>query len=235
MKIFPGIEIKDKALWFSRQKILVIADLHIGYEEALNRQGILVPRIMFKEIKKEIKELLKLKPRIVVINGDLKHEFGEVSKQEWQETSEILDLLLKKCKVALIRGNHDTILEPIAKKKDLEVRDFFYFDRVCILHGHKVFLNKPIHDARILIIGHEHPAVSIREGVKTEIYKCFLSGRWKKKKLIVMPSFFTVFEGSDVKREMLLSPFLDERKIRNFEVFVCGDKVYRFGKLRDIK
>lgn len=63
----------------------------------------------------------------------------------------------------------------------------------------------------------------------------FPAGKWHKKNLIVMPSFFTIFEGSDVKIEKLLSPYLDEKTIGNFEVFVLGDKVYRFGKLNNIE
>jgi len=235
MEIIKGIKIKNKALWFPKQKILIMADLHIGYEETLNEQDILIPRIMFKEIKKEIKELLKLKPNLIIVNGDLKHEFGQISKQEWREVIEILDLLLKNSKVILIKGNHDTILEPIAKKRNLDIKDFYCFDSVCVLHGHKIFLNKKIHDSKTIIIGHEHPAVSIREGIKSEIYKCFLVGKWKRKTLIVMPSFFSVYEGSDVKKEKLLSLYLNEKKIWNFEVFILGDKVYRFGKLKNIK
>lgn len=236
MEILSGIEIKGKALWLKKQKTLIIADLHIGYEEAIINEGILVPKSTFSEMKKEILELLKLKPKIVVINGDLKHEFGQISKQEWQETLEILDLLLKKSDVILIKGNHDTILEPIAKKKKLKVVNFYIVDNIAILHGHKILLDKEIYARKIktIIIGHEHPAVSIKEGVKNELYKCFLKGSWHGKNLVVMPSFFSVYEGSDVKRERLLSPFLDERKIRDFEVFVLGDKVYKFGKLKNI-
>ena len=50
-----------------------------------------------------------------------------------------------------------------------------------------------------------------------------------------MPSFFSVFEGSDIKKEKLLSPYLDEKRIKNFDVFVLGDKIYKFGKLKNIK
>ncbi len=235
MKLLKGIEMKRKALWLPKQKILIIADLHLGYEETLNEGGFLVPRQIFKEIKKELQELLKLKPKMIIINGDLKHEFGQISKQEWHETSVILDLLLKKCKVVLIKGNHDTILEPIAKKRNLDINNFYCFDDICVLHGHKIFLNKEIYDCKILIIAHEHPAISIHEGVKSEIYKCFLLGKWKRKDLIVMPSFFSVFEGSDIKKEKLLSPYLNEKKIQDFEVFILGDKIYRFGKLKNIK
>lgn len=240
MEILPGIKIFGKALWLEKQKVLIIADFHLGYEEALNQEGILVPRTMVKEINKELNQLfrkIRVKPKTIVINGDLKHEFGQISEQEWRESLAILDLLMKKSKdVVLIKGNHDTILGPIAKRKNLEIKNFYCADDICILHGHKIFLDKQIYNKKIktLIIAHEHPAVSLREGAKSEIYKCFLLGKWKSKKLIVMPSFFTIFEGSDIVREKLLSPYLNERIIRNFDVFIVADKVYKFGKLKDI-
>ena len=52
MEISSGIEIIDLALYLKKEKILIIADTHIGYEEALNKQGMLVPRFQFKEIIK---------------------------------------------------------------------------------------------------------------------------------------------------------------------------------------
>lgn len=239
MEILKGIEIKGKALWLKKSQVLIIADLHVGYEEALVEEGILVPKITFNEIKQELFELLKLKPKIVVINGDLKHEFGQISKQEWQETIEILDFLLKnKRKVVLVKGNHDTILEPIARKKNLKVVDFYVIDDVAILHGHKILLDKEIYDKKIktIIIGHEHPAISIQDKIKSEIYKCFLKGKWHGKNLIVMPSFFSVYEGSNIRKEKLLSPFLNEKKIKDFEIYVLDEKgkAYWFGKLKKL-
>jgi hypothetical protein len=239
MEILPGIEIKGKALWHAKKKILIIADIHIGYEEAMKNEGVYAPRTTFSELRKEIEEILLLKPKLIVVNGDIKHEFGRISNQEWKDAIEFLDLLLGKSRVILIKGNHDNFLEPIAVKRGVEVKDFYCFDDVCITHGHKIFIDRGMHSKNIkkIIIGHEHPAVSITDGVKTETYKCFLKGKWHKKTLVVMPSFFSVFEGSDVKRKKLLSPYLDEKIIGNFEVYIVGEKerVYLFGKLKGIK
>ncbi|PIU75943.1 phosphoesterase [Candidatus Pacearchaeota archaeon CG06_land_8_20_14_3_00_35_12] len=240
MKIYQDIEIIGKSLWLSKEKILIIADLHLGYEECLNAQGVLVPRHQFQEtsndlnkIFKEI-ELKKQKISKIIINGDLKHEFGEISRQEWNETSKILDILQEKCKeIILIKGNHDTILEPIAKRKGLKIIDFYCMGDICILHGQKVLINPETSKAKILIIAHEHPAVSLREGAKSELYKCFLLGKFKSNKLVVMPSFLPIIEGSDIKKERVLSPYL-KQNLRNFEVFIVADKVYKFSKLKNI-
>ena len=163
MEISKGIEIVDLGLKIG--KTLIIADIHIGFEEALNKQGIMIPRFQFDDVVKRIGRILRqAKPETVVVNGDIKHEFGRISDQEWRETLKIIDLLLEKSKkVVLIRGNHDTILGPIAKKRNIEVLDRLEIDdgRILIVHGHKeVELPK---GTKTIIIAHEHPAVSLRK------------------------------------------------------------------------
>ena len=50
----------------------------------------------------------------------------------------------------------------------------------------------------------------------------------------VQPSFNLVTEGTDLMKESLLSPFL-QQNLDNFGVFVVADKVYRFGELKGLK
>jgi len=123
MEIAKGIEIIETALWLKKQNILIINDLHIGYEEVLQRKGILVPKFQLKEIITKLEHILeKTKPEKVIINGDLKHEFGTVLKQEWKEVLQFLDVVLQKCKtVIIIKGNHDPIIAPIAEKRRVAV------------------------------------------------------------------------------------------------------------------
>ena len=235
MEILKGTEIIESALWIAKKKTLVIADLHIGYEEALNKQGIMITRNQFRETIELLNKILEqIKPKTIIINGDLKHEFGDISSQEWRETTQILNILLDKSNVILIKGNHDTILGPIARKKGLEIVNSYCFDNICIIHGDKIIDNEKTKNAKTLIIGHEHPAISLREGCKIEKYKCFLLGKWKKQNLIVMPSFLPIIEGSDILKEKTLSPYL-EQDISNFRVFIVGDKTYNFGKLKSLK
>ncbi len=234
IKLTKNIEIAGKGLWLKKERALILADIHIGYEEALNKQGILVPRTQFKKIEIEVKELIeKLRPKEIIINGDLKHEFGEISNQEWAETIELIDLMTKQSKVVLIQGNHDKVLGPIARKRNLEVKEYYCLSDTCVVHGDKIIENLDTSRAKILIIGHEHPAISLIEGAKLERYKCFLLGKWKTRKLIVMPSFLPLVEGTDLRKEKLLSPYL-KQNLNNFEVFIVGDKTYKFGKLKNL-
>jgi hypothetical protein len=236
MEIVKGAEIVDLALFFKKQRALVIADVHIGFEEALNKQGILVPRFQFKEVIQKLEKIVnKAKPKTIIINGDVKHEFGSISEQEWRETLKVLDFLAKQCKkMILVRGNHDTILGPIAKKRGIEIADYFVIGSTYVTHGHKIPNDINFSNAKTIISAHEHPAVSIHDYPKSELFKCYLKGKWKSKTLIVMPSFNLVTEGTDILKEQLLSPFL-QTNLDDFEVFVVEDKVYRFGKLRNLR
>jgi uncharacterized protein len=227
MNIHENIKAKSLALIY--KDYLIISDLHIGIEETINKQGVLIPRFQFKELKEKLKPLLK-NIKTVVINGDLKHEFGTISEQEWKSTLEILDLLSEdNRKVILVKGNHDTILGPIAKKKNLEILDKYIIDDITILHGNKM---EEI-TTNTIIIGHEHPAITINDEIRTENYKCFLKGKYKNKVLLVLPSFNLVNQGSNVLDQKSMSPYIE--RLKDFEVFVAEDKVYNFGKIKDLE
>ncbi len=241
MEISKGIKTVDTALWFEAERVLVINDLHIGYEEALHRKGVLVPRSQLEQIVDKLTKIFKqVKINQVIINGDLKHEFGTVLRQEWREVLEFLDFLLRQGKeVIIIKGNHDPIIKPIADKKGVVVVNEYKIGDTLIVHGDELVETS----AKRIVIGHEHPAITIREGSKWEKYKCFLKGTWKSKgknskkelkELIAVPSFNPLLEGTDVLKEQILSPFLED--IKNFDVFVVGEKeVLAFGKVKNLQ
>lgn len=238
MEIVEGIEIVDLCLYLKNENILILADTHIGYEEALNKQGVLIPRFQFKEIIERLEGVFRKvgkKLDKIIVNGDIKHEFGAISEQEWRHTLRLLDFLGGYCReVILIKGNHDTILGPIARKRNVKVLEKYKVNEVLIVHGHKIVDKKELMGVKTIIIGHEHPAASIHEGIRDELFKCFLRGEWGRRILIVQPSFNLVTEGTDVMKEKLLSPFL-QNDLSDFECFIVGDKVYDFGKLEKLE
>jgi len=198
MKINDNLRIVDLCLYLVKQDTLVIADTHIGFEEALNKQGVLVPRLHFKDVMDRLDKVFsKVQPKTIVINGDVKHEFGKISEQEWRDTLKLIEYLASKCsELVLVKGNHDTILGPIADKRNIKVVDSLVLDDYLIVHGDKeINADKKI---KTIIMAHEHPAVSLKEDARVERFKCFLVGNYKRKDLVVMPSFNLVTEGTDV-------------------------------------
>jgi len=235
MELTKSIKINDLALEINGS--LIISDVHIGYEEYLNKEGLLVPRFQFVELINKLNKIIGGRRfERIVINGDLKHEFGEISSQEWSDSLKFLDFLTNfSNKIVLIKGNHDTILGPIAKKRNIEIVDHLLIEDVFICHGDRIIENEDLKKSKTIVIGHEHPAISLREGLRVEKFKCWLIGEYEGKKLIVMPSFNLVIEGTDLLKEELLSPYLNQN-LEDFDVFVVSEKkIYKFGKLKNLK
>ncbi|MBI1972987.1 metallophosphoesterase [Candidatus Woesearchaeota archaeon] len=228
MELMRGLRIVDLALQY--KDYLIIGDLQLGYEQALQRKGVLVPKFQFHDIRERLAKIFKkVKVKKLIINGDIKHEFGIISEQEWREILQFFDFCLQHVtEIILVKGNHDLVIAPVARKRNIHVVDFYRVDDVLIFHGHKLLREK----AKILVIGHEHPAVSFRER-QGEKFKCFLVGKWKQCMLLVMPSFNPLTEGSDITKERFLSPYLKEG-VEDFSVYVVEDTVYSFGKVKDL-
>ncbi len=248
MEILPHIEIVDLGLYFTKPQLLAITDLQFGYEESLNKRGVLVPRVVHQEMLKRMEAMLQQcctlsqtkKLNAVLVNGDFKHEFGTISETEWRHCIRFLKLLQQYTdRIILVKGNHDTMLEPIAKTRGLDVVDHYILDDVLFVHGDTIPAllsdKKMMKDISIIVIGHEHPAVVLSQWPRTEKYKAFLVGTWKRKKLIVLPSFNQCTEGTDVLKEYLLSPFLKGADIPSFEAYLVADKPYYFGQLKNVK
>jgi len=236
MEISKGIEIMDLCLYFKKEKTLVFSDVHMGYEESLNKKGVLIPRFQCAETLNRLKKILEgFKIKRIVINGDLKHEFGKISETEWRHTLRLLDFLFEHCrKIILLKGNHDKILGPIAKRRGLELKRSYVIGKTMIIHGDKIPKGKKFDSMKRLVIGHEHPAIALHKDGRLEKYKCFLKGKWKKKELLVMPSFNLVTEGTNVLEDKLLSPFL-KQDLDDFQVFIVSEGIFGFGTVRDIR
>src|SRR3989344_8466368 len=237
MEIIKGIEAVDLCLYIKKHKTLVISDIHLGYEESLNQRGVLVPRIQFNAVHEKLSKILVSRDiETIVVTGDLKHEFGVIIESEWKNILKIIDLFLGHCKkLVIIKGNHDVTLPFITRKKGIELSEYYKIDDIFICHGDEIIDNEDFRKSKLIIIGHEHPAIGLREKSKYEVFKCFLKGKYLDKNLIVLPSFNTLTVGTDILRGKLLSPFL-QQDLRNFQAYVVEkDKVYDFGKLRNVE
>ncbi|MDO8628510.1 MAG: metallophosphoesterase [Nanoarchaeota archaeon] len=228
MNIYPDINIVGLGLHY--KNYLIIGDLQLGYEEYMAKHGALLPRFQYQDIKQALKKLLEeTQATTLIINGDIKHEFGTITEQEWRDVLGIIDSVNKNIKIIFVKGNHDLVLGPIAKKRNVEMVDYYNIDNITITHGDKLLLDT----GKIIIIGHEHPALSF-PGRKDERYKCFLKGIWNKKTLIVVPSFSPINPGMNLLDNQPLSPYL-QHNIDNFEVYIIEDKPYYFGTIKKIK
>ena len=233
--IAKDIEIIDLALYLRKHKTLIFSDFHIGYEEMLTSRGTLIPRFQLRDTMARLEKIfttINHPLERIIINGDLKHEFGNISVQEWREILKLIDYFSRKCKeIIIIKGNHDVKLTPIARKRNIRIVTNYHLGNILIAHGDT--LEDMSKEIKAVIIGHEHPAITIRSSIRSERFKCFLKGKYKRKTLIVQPSFNILTEGTDILSEKTHSPYL--QSLDDFEVYVVAEeKALYFGKVRHL-
>jgi len=238
----------NKTLFFPNEGILVIGDLHIGYEHLYEQSGLQISLGLTSQILDDLKKILNHIKAVytlkkIVFIGDIKHYFN-TQYEEKKEFFKILNLVEKyvknpKTDIILIKGNHDTFDLTTKKSKKVHIEDDIAFT-----HGHRDSLELYDKKIKYVVMGHIHPSVKISEkkGVKKEIFKCFLEGKYKNKTFIVVPSFFNVTEGKNVNEfeQEYHNNFsiIPRRTLLNFKIHAVGElsnfETYDFGKVKDL-
>ena len=226
------------ALYLRDYRTLVMADLHIGYESALKEKGVFLPQASYPYMKSAIERMLNMThAEHIIFVGDVKHEFGKPSAQEWVEVQDLLAFLIDGgINVHVVRGNHDNYILAILNKLGIQLHDpLMQLDSIVLIHGDKDVQIPP--KTKTIIMGHEHPAVSSRDlsGSRYK-FKCFLVGRRRKFKIVVMPALSPLSSGvgiNETRPEKLLSPLLRATDIDTFTPIVVEENVgvFRFPQI----
>ena len=186
-------------------------------------------------------EIINASPtKKIIFLGDIKHSFSFEHEEKF-DFREILDFLkqhIKEENIIFIRGNHDTIDYTFKNK----IRDLYIEDNIVFIHGHKAF--PEIYDKKIktIIMGHIHPSILLHDKhtIKKEKYKVFLTGKYKNKNIIILPSFLGISIGSPInyneefyyEDNFLIIP---KNILINFKIHAIEkDKIYDFGKVKDL-
>jgi len=191
----------ESALLIEPDKILVIADLHIGLELAMLQSGITIPS-QFDHLKNKLENLIKeTKAKHLVILGDIKHEVSHVSIQEFKEIPEFFNYF-SNIKISVIKGNHDGDIEKIIPK-GVNVYDTtgFIYKNILFTHGQS-WPEKRALNCDYIIMGHIHPAIEFWTGnirstehcwVRCKINNSMFKEKYNKngkfKEAIIVPTF----------------------------------------------
>jgi len=216
-------------------RTLVVSDLQIGQEGQLRAQGHEVPYQDAQAIKQSLLAMLDATGAArVVVDGDLKHAFGQILPQERRDVREVITALQERAEVVLVRGNHDTLTRPLAEELGLALHDSWSDGETLVLHGHKEAAIPA--GVKTMIIGHLHPAVALSDGVRAERVKCFLVGEHAGKRLVVLPSCTTLAAGADVLRVEPRGPLLDRKTVDSAVIYiVTDDGVKHLGTVRRVR
>jgi putative SbcD/Mre11-related phosphoesterase len=244
LKLAEDLWLIDLAVYLPGPRALVIADLHLGYEEALRCEGVSLPPGHLRKVEERLVRILNRleeggKPERLIINGDLKHRFAPLSRYEEHETAALLYFLAARfAEMTLLRGNHDTNIAGLMKlNRRLRVQEALVVNDLLIIHGDREPRREELAGAEVILIGHDHPAVGLRSGTgRLETYKAFLLGEYHDRKLLVQPSFNLLVRGSDLSSERALSPLLSEERLKSFSVYPVSDEgeIYPLGPLASL-
>ncbi|MGM0592465.1 MAG: metallophosphoesterase [Halobacteriota archaeon] len=181
-------EFRDRAVYLPRTDALVVADVHVGRDEASSVEFPLGERSDLSERLDAL--LLYFSPATVVFAGDVLHPFDAASDRTVAALEAIVDSCREKgVRPVLVAGNHDTALAGVW---DGPVHDAFFVDDVLVTHGHEV----PDREAATYVVGHDHPAIVI-EGKKRP---CYLYGpnSYRGGDVLMLPAFNRLARGTVV-------------------------------------
>jgi len=169
----------ERAVWWEKEKTLIIADLHWGKSAHFRKNGIAIPSQTQSNDEIRLAKVLREKGiERLIIAGDL---FHSTSNQQ-------VDLFLHFRKyhtslhVDLVVGNHDILKEEQYNSFNLEKHE------KCLQIGPFCFAHDMLPSNQFVIHGHVHPALQIKsKGFKQPALKlcCFA----EDKERMILPAF----------------------------------------------
>ena len=231
-EILPGVTItSDRCLILEEGPTVVIGDLHLGYERALEQEGMYVPRTNTSAVKDSLNKILdRYEPARAVILGDVKHDFKRSSFEEKAEVRDVINLLTEAVEAVVVKGNHDNYLQNIISDMGLLAVDHVDIMGFRLEHGHVDSGIRPV------IIGHEHPSIRIPGAVGGGLkIQCFVHAR--EDGVIVLPPFSPFSSGNDlvVDEKCVMAPALRSSDFASADLYgVTEIGLMELGTLNDL-
>jgi putative SbcD/Mre11-related phosphoesterase len=192
------------------RRVLIVGDLHIGYERTLFKQEYYSSNLGTRIIKEFEQLVSEIEPSEIIILGDLKHSIRDFSKQEFQQIAQLLASLQQQAAVTIIRGNHDADLDLVVpdNTKIISSAGFplrFKSRRIFLLHGH-AHPSAEILSCDSLIMGHIHPAISISQ-MKNQFatHRVWLKTKWEPTIIDAMKKWIgeNAFQNPELEQQFL--------------------------------
>lgn len=184
LEFLPGVVFDARrAIYLREERVLAVADLHLGYAWSHRMNGQMLPLAKDDTLGRLAELLDYYKPAKLVLLGDIVHSAAPAPALI-EELKALVAMAEGRTELVLLAGNHDRKLQEFLGKIGLAhpLIDEFRAGQNLLLHGDR----KPSDKARRYIIGHEHPAIAIGDGVTTSRkFPCFLISE----DVLTLPSF----------------------------------------------
>lgn len=164
----------EKAIYWQKQKMLLVSDLHIGKTGHFRKNGIAVPGQVNKSNLNALDGIVnKTSPDHLVILGDLFH--SDINK-EWQQFVKWRKKY-RQLEVSLVIGNHDILNRQNYQAGRINIFKKLSLDPFLLTHDVNLF-DDPAESDHYLLSGHVHPAVKLTgQGRQSMKLPCFYFGR----------------------------------------------------------
>ncbi|MFK7834496.1 MAG: ligase-associated DNA damage response endonuclease PdeM [Winogradskyella sp.] len=179
----------QRALFWQRENVLVLSDVHIGKTAHFRKHGIPMPDAILQKDLERLKRLIDhFNSKKLWIVGDLFHAENNsdmVTFKDWLVQFEDLE-------ITLIKGNHDLLSEKIMTNFNMKVETVLEVAPFCFVH-------EPLERQTDLfsISGHTHPGVMIKGKGKQKLkLPCFQV----TKNQLILPAF-SLFTGLNTRNE----------------------------------
>jgi DNA ligase-associated metallophosphoesterase len=218
LEIMPNVWLDHRrAVYLEEQAVLAVADLHLGYAWAHRFNGQMLPFGGGDQLLERLSELCDFyKPRKFVFLGDIVHQAVPVTELI-DEFNAIIEGLSERCETRLVIGNHDKKLRSVLRDKAVELLPFVNVGKFLLLHGNSVPDGS---EEATVIMGHEHPAISLGDGIKGSRFPCFMVSE----RVLILPAFSLWAAGGNARAHTYMSPIA---RAANFHkaVAICGGKL----------
>jgi hypothetical protein len=147
------------------ERILVVADLHIGWEVSLAQKGIHVPSQTPKLLEKMIQLIKTTAPTSIIFLGDIKHAVEKVELEEWKDVPEFFEKISEVVQdIQVVPGNHDGNLDALTTPnvKIHSSSGVKLWNKVALLHGH-AWPKIDLLDCDTMVMAHLHPVVTFTD------------------------------------------------------------------------
>jgi DNA ligase-associated metallophosphoesterase len=161
----------QKAIYIVKQKVLVIADMHLGKLVHFRRNGIFIPTpVVNQDLKTLVFLIEQLDPKEVVFLGDLFHSEKNSEYYHFLDTINLFPTI----QFTLTKGNHDVIPEEIFKNSKISiVKAKELQNNIVLMHQ----LPKHLNQESFYIVGHIHPGYRFEtKGRQSYRLSCFHLG-----------------------------------------------------------
>ncbi len=175
--------LSQKAMYWQKKKILMIADLHIGKSGHFRKHGIPVPgKVNTSNIDKMDELVQKIEPKHLIILGDL---FHSRNNKEWEQF-ESWRKKQPKLEVSLVIGNHDILPNTVYHSSHINLFKKVTIESFLLIHDLNEISSEKDRTGNYILSGHIHPAVQLKgKGRQSMKLPCFYFGRTQG----ILPAF----------------------------------------------